>query len=111
MGRASAAAILLFAIAVMTPSFSQSTDATVSGVVVDAGSAQLPNVTITATNTATGVATVVITNESGAYNYRSLSPGTYKLSAELPGFETLSYPSVPVSSNVRIRLNFKLIAK
>src|SRR6187551_258928 len=39
----------------------------ITGVVQDATQARVPGVTVTATNTATGVKTQLITNESGAY--------------------------------------------
>src|SRR6266849_2485779 len=67
--------------------FGQSTNATVSGTVSDSSGAVLPGVSVTATNTGTGVVTSGVSNESGVYNFASLLPGTYKVSAELPGFQ------------------------
>ena len=58
---------------------------TLTGTVEDASKALIPGVTITATNTQTGVVTVRISNESGAYDIPGLLPGTYRLSASLPG--------------------------
>jgi len=66
--------------------FGQSTYANVSGTVEDSSKALLPAVAITAANNATGVVTTVVTNEAGTYNFTGLLPGTYKNSAELPGF-------------------------
>jgi hypothetical protein len=65
-------------------------------------------VTVTATNTATGIVTTAISNESGTYYFASLQPGTYKLTAELPGFQTQSYTNVELGNNAQVRLNFKL---
>jgi len=47
----------------------------------------IPGVTITATNVDTNVTQTTLTNESGAYNFPVLQPGTYPVSAELQGFE------------------------
>ena len=58
------------------------------GFVQDPSQAFIPGVTVTATNTQTGVVSKAITNESGTYNITALLPGTYKLTAELPGFKT-----------------------
>ena len=73
------------------PAFGQSANATVSGTVSDATNAVLPGVEIKAANNATGVVTTVITNEAGAYNFASLLPGVYTVSAELPGFQRQNY--------------------
>src|SRR6185503_11010946 len=67
-----------------------------------------PGVTVTSTNTATGVMTTVVSNESGAYNFASLQPGAYKLTAELPGFQARSYDNVTLGTSDQLRLNFTL---
>ena len=66
----------------------QTTNATLGGTVADVSSALIPGVTITATNIATGIVNTVVTNEAGAYQFASLQTGTYKVTAELPGFQT-----------------------
>src|SRR5215467_10213231 len=99
---------LLSALLLVTPVFSQGTNATVSGTIADATGALIPGVTVTATNTATGVVTTVITNETGAYNFPSLLPGTYKASAELSGFQTQTFTNVRLGNADQIRLNFTL---
>jgi hypothetical protein len=80
----------------------------ISGSVSDASGALIPGVTVTATNTQTGVATAVLTNESGTYNFASLQPGTYKLTSELPGFQTANYDNVVLGTAERLRFNFTL---
>jgi hypothetical protein len=66
--------------------FGQSGNARVGGTIDDPSGAVLPGVTVTATNTDTGAITTTVSNESGAYNFASLLPGPYKVSADLPGF-------------------------
>src|SRR2546428_14131459 len=85
--------------------FAQTGNASVGGFVQDTSRAFIPGVTVTATNTQTGVAASVITNETGAYNISSLLPGTYKLSAELPGFRA-QINEVQLGANVAGRSNF-----
>src|ERR1051326_5409172 len=96
--------VLLF----LTPAFSQGTNATVTGTISDSSKALLPGVTVTATNTATGVVSTVVSNETGSYNFPSLLPGTYKVSAELPGFQTRSFTDVRLGNADQVRLNFSL---
>jgi hypothetical protein len=98
---------LLF-LALATPALAQSTSATVGGTVVDATNALLPGVTITATNNGTSVITTVLSNEAGAYNFASLLPGAYTVSARLPGFQTQTFTNVQLGNAERIRLNFSL---
>src|SRR5215831_15675981 len=88
--------------------FAQSGNASVGGFVQDATQAFIPGVTITATNTQTGVTTTAITNESGAYNIPSLLPGTYKLTAELAGFRTQVVNDVQLGQSATARYNFTL---
>jgi protocatechuate 3,4-dioxygenase beta subunit len=78
----------LFCLLVSVNGFAQGTvNATVGGTVADASGALIPGVTVTATNVGTGIANTVVTNESGAYNFASLQPGDYKVSAELQVFK------------------------
>ncbi|HEY2382778.1 MAG TPA: TonB-dependent receptor [Terriglobia bacterium] len=80
----------------------------ISGTVNDASGALIPGVSITATNIETGVMTTVISNETGAYSFASLQPGTYKLVSELPGFQGQSYDNVALGQSDQLRFNFKL---
>src|SRR5262245_597288 len=100
-------AILLY-VSLSTFSFSQSSNASLSGTVSDAAKALIPGVTVTATNTATGVISTVISNESGTYNIPSLLPGVYTVSAELSGFQTRTYTDVRLGNAAQVRLNFAL---
>ncbi len=99
---------LLLSLILSTPSFSQISNATVSGTIDDVTGAVLPSVTVTAANTGTGVVTSALTNEAGAYNFASLLPGVYRVTAELPGFQTKSYTDVQLGNAQTVRLNFTL---
>jgi len=88
--------------------FGQSINATVGGTVADPSKALIPGVTVIATNTGTGVAATTVTNESGAYNFPALQPGVYKLSAELPGFQTQNFTNVQLGGAQQVTMNFTL---
>src|SRR5438046_836205 len=88
--------------------FSQASEATVGGTVADATGALIPGVTVTATNTGTGIVSTSISNEAGAYNFPALQPGNYKVSAELPGFKTQTFTDVQLGGAQQVRMNFVL---
>jgi hypothetical protein len=88
--------------------FAQTGNASVGGFVQDPTRAFIPGVSVTATNIQTGVVATVVTNESGTYTIPSLLPGTYRLTAELPGFRTQVYSEVQLGANTTGRYNFTL---
>src|SRR5438552_9888126 len=80
-------------------------NASLSGTVVDASGALIPGVEVTAKNINTGISDTRLTNESGSFVFPSLQPGTYTLSAVLPGFRTASYNNVELGQSQQVRLN------
>src|SRR5262245_23390367 len=102
-----AGALLLFFCLNLTAA-AQTANATLGGTASDSTGALIPGVTITATNTQTGIVTTVVTNETGAYNFASLQTGIYKVTAELPGFQTQTYSDVTLGVAQQVRLNFTL---
>src|SRR5262250_3078313 len=102
------AGLLVFLSLVSSPALAQTTNATLGGTVADASGARIPGVTVTAANTQTGIVTTAVTNETGAYQFASLQTGVYKVSAELPGFQTQTYNEVALGVGQQVRLNFTL---
>jgi hypothetical protein len=82
-------------------------NAALNGVVFDTSRALIPGVSVTATNMFTGVATRVLTNETGSYNFVTLPAGSYMLRAELTGFQT-SATSLDLANTENRRLNFEM---
>ena len=98
---------VLLCLMLTAPAFSQS-NSSLSGTVADATGGVLPGVAVTATNSATAVATPTVTNAAGVYNFASLPPGTYKVTAELAGFQTQTFTDVALRAATQVRLNFTL---
>jgi hypothetical protein len=69
----------------------QTVTGTIRGTITDPSGAIVSGATVTATNTASSVATVTRTNGSGEYSIRFLQIGQYKVSVSAPGFETANY--------------------
>src|SRR5206468_5438517 len=101
-------AVLCLHLVLSVPVFAQTSNATLGGTVSDATGALIPGVSVTATNVATGIVTTVLTNEAGAYQFASLQTGTYKVVAELSGFQTQTYNNVTLGISQQVRLNFAL---
>jgi carboxypeptidase family protein len=81
---------------------------TINGRVLDQGEAVLPGVSITATNTNTGVVRPTLTNEVGVYSMPGLDPGVYDVKAELPGFVSALRERVTLAVNTTITIDFTL---
>ncbi len=78
------------------------------GNVTDAQGAVTPGVTLTATNTGTGLTVETVTDENGTYAFRNLLSGTYDLSASLAGFRGHQERSIAVSAGNPVRVNVTL---
>lgn len=64
------------------------------GTVVDEQGSPLPGVSVTVSGQ--GAPSVQVTNAQGQFRYLSLSPGSYKLTAQLEGFSTIEYPNIVI---------------
>ena len=88
--------------------FAQTANATLGGTISDTTGALIPGVMVTATNAETGIVTTALTNESGVYQFASLQPGTYSLTAELPGFQTQIAKALKLNFSEQVRFNFTM---
>jgi hypothetical protein len=80
---------LLFLLAITGLSATaQETRASVAGVVVDPSGAAIVGANVRLSNADTGVTATAVTNETGAYRFLFINPGTYRLAAESTGFRT-----------------------
>lgn len=100
--------MLLAAVLIAVPVLAQ--EASVIGTVSDATKAVLPGVTVTATNSATGVATAAVSDEAGRFRLLNLQPGTYRLQAELSGFTSVVIDGVElrVGQNATVPFEMRL---
>src|SRR5688500_16447801 len=86
----------------------QTGTASITGVVMDETGGALPGVTITATNQATNVEHVAVTNEVGNYTITPVTIGTYIIKAELAGFRTSTTAPIPLETRQVARLDFRM---
>src|SRR6266851_9309974 len=83
--------------------------ASITGLVADQTGGALPGVTITARNQSTDVPYVALSNEAGNYTITSLPVGSYVVSAELPGFRTVTTNPVTLEAKQVARLDLKMM--
>jgi hypothetical protein len=75
----------------------------ISGTVRDDQGGVIPGVTVTLRNVGTGVTRTETTSPEGKYRFSALPPGSYEMTAELSGFQT-----VVISGELVIRIGFEM---
>src|SRR5579871_2379940 len=78
----------LLAMSVMVYAQGVGSSGDIRGVVRDPSGAVLPNVSVTATDTATGYQRTTTTDNSGQYHFTGLPPATYDVTTKAEGFAT-----------------------
>jgi len=78
----------------------QSDNSSLTGTVMDAAGAVLPNAKVVIHSNATGQETNATTNEGGSFNAPNLPPGSYKVSVTSEGFQSISYNDVKLDPSI-----------
>src|SRR4029079_7781100 len=100
--------VLLLVFAVFSGSAFGQAIGSITGVVSDTTQAKIPGVSVVATNTATGVKTTNISNDTGVYNFPNLAVGPYQLEATLTGFRPERVANIDLRSNQTLRYNLTM---
>jgi len=88
--------------------FAQEFRATLTGRVLDAGGAAVPNAKVRITNAATGESRALVTDPHGDYSAALLNPGTYAVRAEAQGFKVAVREGFELNVNQTATLDLKL---
>jgi hypothetical protein len=88
--------------------FGQTVTGSIYGTITDDGGAVVPGATIVAVNIATNRSTNTTSNNSGAYVFPVIDPGTYKVSASQTGFETTIQKDLIVAANQNVNASFAM---
>src|SRR4249920_2121711 len=103
---------LLVALAFSTTAFAQgggaSSTGTIQGRVANSQGAVLPGVTVTATSPSALGAQTTVTSETGNYRFPALPPGTYSMTFELAGFNTLKREGIAIALGFTANVNVEL---
>src|ERR1044072_7883874 len=88
---------------------SQANTGNIEGRITDPNAASVPNVTVTATNLATGLQKTAQTNDEGVYRIVFLPPGAYKVETSgAQGFNPASFTNVIVTVGGQTPLDIQL---
>ncbi len=103
---------LLVTLSFSAPVFAQgggaSSTGTIQGRVSDSQGAVLPGVTVTATSPALIQPQTTVTSETGNYRFPAVPPGTFSVSYELAGFNTLKRDGISITLGFTAQVNVEL---
>src|SRR4029077_14516405 len=86
----------------------QSTNASLTGRVIDPSKALISGARIVGVNTATNFRYETTSNPSGEYHLTNLPPGLYELEIEKPGFKKLIKPDVTLHVQDALSIDFEM---
>lgn len=86
----------------------QATWSTISGYVNDPSGAVIPGANVTVKEERTGIVTKGVTDSTGLYTITHLSPGTYTVTVEAPGFKRFVQEHVTLDIDSTARVDSKL---
>src|SRR5690348_3573509 len=81
-------------------------NATIFGIVHDSSGAVIPQVTVSAKNTETGVVRTTTTDLTGSYQVLSVPAGSYDVEAAVTGFKTALQKGITVTVGASVPVNF-----
>ena len=98
----------LMSLLVVTGVAGQEQRGTLEGTVHDAQRGVMPGATVAATNLAQAVTVETFADATGAFRFPALAPGSYDVTASLPGFQSYKFERVEVLLGQVKRLAFVL---
>ncbi len=101
-------AALVLALLFALSSNAQVVTATLTGTVTDSSGAVVPEATVTAVETATGVSRTTTTSAEGVFTMPFLPPGTYRVEIQKTGFKTFTEGNVGLEVSSVGRVNATL---
>jgi hypothetical protein len=103
--RSIAALLCTLALAAL-PAIAQEQSGAIEGTITDATGAVVPGATVEARGT--GRVQSTVSDTAGAYRFPALAPGTYVISASLPGFTSVNVPDVRLSLGQTLKVDLGL---
>ena len=103
-----AAAVLGFLCGAAGAVAAQEIYGSVLGTIQDTSGARVPGASVAITNRETNLVLTTVTNESGAYTFSSVLPGTYDVKVTLQGFKEFVQQGVPVTAGSISRVDARL---
>src|SRR5690349_3488141 len=80
----------------------QSFQGSLRGRIADPNGAVIPDARITLIDEGTAISRATLTNDRGEYTFAAVTPGTYTIGAEAPGFKRSERKGVVVSTQTAV---------
>jgi Carboxypeptidase regulatory-like domain len=93
--------VLLFCL----PLSSQESFGRILGTITDSSGAVMAGVNVSVTDTERGVTRALTTDAAGAYDAPNLTPGTYRVRVEAPGFKVLERQNIALRVGAEVRVD------
>ena len=81
---------------------------TINGRITDPSGAVIPGAAVTATNAGTGITRNTVTTAEGQYTIPSLTPGSYSVKVEAPGFAAMERKGATLITGTTLTVDFAL---
>ncbi len=88
--------------------WAQSDRGTITGTVVDQSGGVMTGVSVTATNSATGISTRTVSSSAGEYTIPLLRAGSYDVSAEMTGFKRYLRAGITIEVGQTVPLDIQM---
>ena len=99
---------LIATVLLAAPAFAQFETGTVVGTLKDSTGAVVPGAKVTLTNTATGVTNEKTSDANGSYEFFTVRPGAYVITAEKAGFSIALVDNIQVTVGARQRVDLSM---
>ena len=93
-------------VALISPAFAQ--QGQINGIVTDSTGGVVPGATVTAVESQTGLSRDAVTGANGRYNFPSMRPTIYEITATLTGFKTVRRTGIELQASQALTVNVTL---
>lgn len=101
-------ALFAFALVFTAAAFAQAVNGTIVGNVTDSSGAAIPHAKVTITEVNTKIVHTGLCNQSGAYEFPEMPPGTYEVAVEMTGFKKQVRHGVVLEANTSPRADIRM---
>jgi hypothetical protein len=100
--------LFVYVLLISSLAFAQSFQGSLRGRILDPSGSAVQNAKLTITDEATKLSRSTITNDQGDYAFNAVTPATYSVAVEAPGFKRSERPGVLVSTQAAVTVDLRL---
>jgi len=100
--------LFVYVLLISVVAFAQSFQGSLRGRILDPSGAAVQSAKLTITDEATKLSRATITSDQGDYAFNAVTPATYTVTVEAPGFKRSERPGVLVSTQAAVTVDLRL---